>query len=173
MMDIYTQLARETIEQFVLKEEIPQMEEVPLEIRTRRAGCFVSIHKKDGSLRGCIGTIRPVYKNLAGEIISNAVAAATQDTRFAPITKEELADLKIGVDILSSPEQIESEKDLDPKEYGVIVQAPDGREGLLLPDLPDVNSAQDQITITREKGGITKDEEIALYRFSVERHEEN
>lgn len=172
-MDIYVELAKKTIEMYVKDQEIPEMESVPFDLRTKRAGCFVSIHKKDGTLRGCIGTIRPVYKNIAGEIISNAVAAATQDMRFNPITENELSDLNISVDILNPPEMIESEKDLDIKKYGVIVQAPDGREGLLLPDIDGINSVNEQITIAREKAGIASDEEISLFRFTIERHKED
>lgn len=169
-MDKYVKLAKDTIEMYIKKQEIPEMDSIPVELRTKRAGCFVSIHKKNGSLRGCIGTIRPVYKNLAGEIISNAVAAATQDTRFEPINENELDNLSISVDILSAPESIESEKDLDIKKYGLIVQAIDGREGLLLPDIEGIDSIDKQISIAREKAGIDKDEQISLYRFAVERH---
>lgn len=169
-MDIYVKLASDTIKLYLEKQEIPAMESIDLEIRRKRAACFVSIHKKDGTLRGCIGTIRPVYKNLAGEIISNAVAAATNDNRFEPIKPAELDDLEISVDILNPPEAIGSESELDPKRYGVIVQARDGREGLLLPDIKDVDSVTEQLIIAREKAGISPDEEITIYRFAVERH---
>lgn len=171
-MDKYIKLAKDTIEMYIAKQEIPDMDSIPVELRTKRAGCFVSIHKKDGSLRGCIGTIRPVYKNLAGEIISNAVAAATEDTRFEPIIENELPDLEISVDVLSAPEMIKDQKELDVKRYGVIVQAPDGREGLLLPDIEGVDSVDEQITIARKKAGISPDEEISMFRFTVERHKE-
>jgi AmmeMemoRadiSam system protein A len=169
-MDIYTKLAYDTIKLYLTKEELPDIKTVPLEITTQKAGCFVSLHKKDGSLRGCIGTIRPMYKNLSGEIEANAVAAATTDPRFEPLKIEELDDLNISVDVLGEPEQIFSEEDLDIKKYGLIVQASDGRDGLLLPNIKGVNSVAEQITIAREKGEIAKDEEVALFRFTVERH---
>ncbi|MGA2667022.1 MAG: AmmeMemoRadiSam system protein A [Patescibacteria group bacterium] len=137
-----------------------------------RAGCFVSIHKKSsGELRGCIGTILPACKNLSLEIINNAISAC-QDPRFEPITQKELDDLNISVDILSEPEPIESTKSLDPKKYGVIVKSKDGRTGLLLPDLDGIDDAMYQIAIAREKAGISVNEPIYLYRFTVERFKE-
>ena len=58
--DIFVQLAYDTIKMFLLEEKIPQIKDTPLEIATKRAACFVSLKEKDGKLRGCIGTIRPV-----------------------------------------------------------------------------------------------------------------
>jgi len=60
-----------------------------------QAGVFVSIHKKNGDLRGCIGTFEPQEKNIAAEVINNAVSAATHDPRFHPITPEELEDPRL------------------------------------------------------------------------------
>lgn len=170
MMDIYVQLAHDAIKTYLEEEELPDKSTIPLEIQTKRAGCFVSLHSQDGKLRGCIGTIYPTYKNLSGEIMANAIAASQHDTRFTPVSLKELEDIDINVDILSSPEQIFSEKDLDIKKYGVIVQASDGRDGVLLPDIKGIKSIKEQITIAREKAGILPDEEISLFRFTVDRH---
>jgi AmmeMemoRadiSam system protein A len=169
MEDIYTKLAYDSIRLFLEKEELPDLKSVPMKILSRQAGCFVSL-KKDGKLRGCIGTVRPNYKNLGGEIEANAIAASQHDPRFEPVKLDELINLKISVDILSEPEQIFDEKYLDIKKYGVIVQASDGRDGLLLPDIDGIKNIKEQITIAREKGGVLPDEEISLFRFTVERH---
>lgn len=169
-MDIYTKLAYDTIKLYLEKEELPDTKNTDTILQKRKAGCFVTLHKKSGELRGCIGTINPTYKNLAGEIIGNAVAASQHDPRFKPVTLEELDDLEINVDVLSTPELIDSEKELDVKKYGVIVQAADGRDGLLLPDIEGVNNIKQQIEIARQKAGIAQDELINLYRFTVERH---
>jgi len=61
--------------------------------------CFVTLYNH-GSLRGCIGNIEPVG-GLEQAIIDNAIAAATQDGRFEPVTQSELRDLKIEVSVLS------------------------------------------------------------------------
>lgn len=172
-MDIYIELAQKTINSYLNKGVLPEIKNSPKELLTKRAGCFVSLHSKgDQALRGCIGTILPTCKNLAGEIISNAVAAC-QDPRFPTVTKEECDRLDIQVDVLSNPEPINSEKSLNPKKYGVIVKAKDGRTGLLLPDLEGIDDASYQVAVARQKAGILPNENIYLYRFTVTRHKEN
>ena len=133
-----------------------------------RAGVFVSIHKL-GELRGCIGTFEPTKKNVAEEIIANAISSATRDPRFPPITPDELKDLDYNVDVLTQPEPIESKDQLDPMKYGVIVEC-GWRRGLLLPDLEGVDSVDYQIDICRQKAGIAPDEPVKLYRFEVRRY---
>jgi len=73
-----------------------------------------SLHKND-ELRGCIGTIEPTEANIAQEIIRNAISSATGDPRFNQVTADELPELQYSVDILTEPEPVTSEKDLDPK----------------------------------------------------------
>ena len=133
-----------------------------------RAGVFVSIHKL-GELRGCIGTIEPQKDNAAEEIITNAIIPATKGPRFSPIAPNELKDLDYSVDVLTKPEPIESQDQLDPKKYGVIVEAGPGG-GLPLPDLEGVDSVDYQIEICRQKAGIAPDEPVKLYRFEVKRY---
>jgi AmmeMemoRadiSam system protein A len=133
-----------------------------------KAGVFVSIHKK-GDLRGCIGTFEPQEKNVAAEIITNAISSATRDPRFPPVSPEELKDLDYSVDVLTTPELVKDESQLDPKKYGVIVEC-GWRKGLLLPDLEGVDSVDYQIDICRQKGGIGPNDPVKLYRFEVKRY---
>jgi len=113
----------------------------------------------------------PAHANLAEEICANAIAAAAHDPRFPSVTADELGDLVYDVDVLSEPEPIASEADLDPRRYGVIVSAHDGRRGLLLPDLEGVDTVSEQVGIAARKGGIdlTRDA-YTLERFTVTRH---
>jgi AmmeMemoRadiSam system protein A len=134
----------------------------------QKAGVFVSIHEHH-ALRGCIGTFAPTTPNVATEIIANGIQAATRDPRFNPITKEELPDLEISVDVLSSPEPVDSLKELDAKRYGVIVKC-GSRRGLLLPDLEGVDTPEQQIAICCSKGGISDREPVELFRFKVKRY---
>jgi AmmeMemoRadiSam system protein A len=136
---------------------------------SEKAGVFVSIHKKNGDLRGCIGTFEPQQKNVAKEVIANAVSAATRDPRFEPVSPEELDNLEYSVDVLTPPEPIKDESQLDPKKYGVIVEA-GWRRGLLLPDLEGVDTVDYQIDISRQKAGIGPNEPVKLYRFEVKRY---
>ena len=133
-----------------------------------KAGAFVSLKKK-GMLRGCIGTFQPTRETLADEIVSNAISAASRDPRFPPVSKEELKELDVSVDVLSDPEPVPDPSYLDPRMYGVIVQR-GGRVGLLLPDLEGVYTVEEQLDIARNKAGIGPDEPVQLYRFTVKRY---
>jgi MEMO1 family protein len=167
--DELVQLARLSIETYVKNGQQP---EIPGDLTTRllneKAGAFVSL-KKDGRLRGCIGTILPVQSCLAEEIVKNAISAATADPRFSPVQKDELDALLYSVDVLAAPELVASAALLDVKRYGVIVEC-GSRRGLLLPDLAGVDTVEQQISIARQKGGINPDEEVRLWRFEVVRH---
>ncbi|MDO8568920.1 MAG: MEMO1 family protein [Dehalococcoidales bacterium] len=163
------ELAKETVESYVREGRVHPPEELTDEMKGK-AGVFVSIHRL-GALRGCIGTTEAQQDNVAGEIMANAVSAATRDPRFPPVTPDELDDLDYSVDVLTKPEPIDSPDKLDPKRYGVIVEAKDGRRGLLLPDLEGVDTVDYQIAISRQKAGIGPDEPVKLYRFEVRRHE--
>lgn len=135
---------------------------------SERAGVFVSL-KKQGQLRGCIGTILPTQPTAAREIICNAVSAATEDPRFFRVEPSELPELEVSVDVLSPPERIDSLDSLNPRRYGVIVRR-GGRSGVLLPDLEGIDTAAEQVGIACRKAGIDPRETVELYRFEVKRY---
>ena len=170
--DGYVKIARASIYKYITtgirlkKDELP--EGIPEEAFKDRAGAFVSVHK-NGMLRGCIGTIAPTKDSLVDEIIDNAISATTRDPRFDKVRTDELPFLEINVDVLGKPEDIDSEDQLDVKRYGVIVSC-GARRGLLLPDLEGVDDVKTQVSIARQKGGISPDEDYKLQRFEVVRH---
>jgi len=161
------QLAKDTVESYVKSGYMVTPRELTTEMK-ERAGVFVSI-KKSGMLRGCIGTFEPRQSNVAEEIMNNAVSSATQDPRFPAVIPTELPYLSYSVDVLTTPEPVDSISDLDPKRYGVIVKS-GGRRGLLLPDLEGVDTVEEQIDICRQKAGIASQAPIELYRFQVKRY---
>jgi len=162
------ELAKKAVHEYVTKktvisppeDRVPEMEE--------RAGVFVCL-KAHGELRGCVGTFMPCHKNVAEEVIRNAVAAATEDHRFFPVEADELKDITVTVDVLSPPEKVAGIEELDPRRFGVIVVS-GGRKGLLLPDLEGVDTAEDQIRIAKMKAGISAHECAEIYRFEVRRY---
>ena len=162
------QLARRTIETYVKEGKIIDPPADLLPEMKQRAGVFVSLHRQ-GQLRGCIGTFAPTTASVAEEVIRNAVESAVRDPRFAPVKKEELLDLEISVDVLTDPVPVKSNKELDAKKYGVIVKS-GAKKGLLLPDLPGVNTPEEQIAICRRKAWINDDEPVELFRFEVRRY---
>jgi len=169
MKNPYCELAFKTIKTYLETGNVIGLpKNVPSELKTKKAGVFVSLHLKKGDLRGCIGTFLPTCECLGLEIIQNAISASTDDPRFKPIAESELGNLDISVDVLSEPEKCEV-VDLDPKKYGVIVSC-GGRRGLLLPDLEGVDTVKSQLEIACNKAGIDYDsEKFEVSRFTVKR----
>lgn len=167
-------LARRAVESYVRGEPIPRPEAADSALLLAQpAACFVSIKTDDGELRGCVGTVEPARTSLAEELIANAVSAATRDPRFPPVSAEELPRLRYSVDVLSEPEPAQFE-DLDPKNFGVIVEDEAGtRRGLLLPDIEGVETKEQQVQIAARKAGISPRESVRLYRFRVRRFPES
>jgi MEMO1 family protein len=166
-------LAREAVETFVRTGQILSPPASTGEFLSSRAPCFVSLKTLNGELRGCIGTIEPARDTLAQEIIANAISAANNDPRFEPVRAEELSNLRYSVDVLFPPEETVMEE-LDPSVFGVIVEDESGtRRGLLLPDIPGIDTSEQQVEIAARKAGIGRSERVRLYRFRVERYREN
>lgn len=188
-MDQLVSLAKLAVESYVKEGKIIVVPEgLPEEFLKRKAGTFVTI-EKDGELRGCIGTYLPTKENIAEEIISNAIAAATEDYRFRPVQEKELSSLSYTVYILNEPELVKEIKELDPKKFGIIVKtvpitSPNGtdvvfnghsvaKSGLLLPDLEGIDTVEKQISIACQKAGIDPTQErILIYKFIVEKHQQ-
>lgn len=173
------QLARATIERYVREKHKLKPSEAPAPVEGEPAGVFVTLHTASthdlrgelrSELRGCIGTISPTEKSLVQEVINNAISAATRDPRFPPVRPEELDDLVIDVSVLYPPEPIESEAELDPKRYGVIVQR-GWQRGLLLPDIEGIDDVKTQLWYARRKAGLGDQEPVELFRFRVEKYE--
>ncbi len=168
--DAYVRLAREAVETYVRsKEKLKVPDLLPEDMLKKRGGTFVSI-KTDAGLRGCMGTIAGTQKNIAEEIIENAIKAAVHDPRFPEIEVYELSGLYISVDILGKAEPIDDKSLLDPHKYGVIVTS-GYKRGLLLPRLKGIEAVDAQIEIALNKAGVQEDESYSIERFEVIRHE--
>lgn len=167
--DPYIALARRALETYVRQNSIIKVDrDVTDEMLLNKAGTFVSL-KKYGQLRGCIGTTGPTKKNIAEEIIHNAISSGTQDPRFDSVEEDELDKLVYSVDVLNQAEHIDSINELDVIKYGVIVRS--GRKsGLLLPNLEGVDTPEKQVAIALQKAGIRQDEKYSMERFEVIRH---
>lgn len=167
-----TDLARQAVEKYIILGQEVEIEEDKLpQILKKEAGVFVSL-KKNGRLRGCMGTFKAVQKNAAYEIISNAMTAAENDPRFPTVKKEELSEIEISVDILSAPEKVEDKSELDAQKYGILVKG-GHQTGLLLPDLEGIETVEKQIRVAKKKAGLAENDRVEIYRFQVSRFKEN
>jgi len=136
-----------------------------------RSGCFVTL-KMNGQLRGCIGNFqsrRPLFQ----EVALMAVAAATEDPRFAPLTRPELDLVKIEITILSPLEKISGPDDIIIGIHGIYLENGFNR-GVLLPQVASEHR-WDALTFLRQtcnKAGLSTDmwhaPDTEIYRFSGE-----
>jgi len=180
-------LAKAAVENYIEKKEIiSPSNDLPRKFLEKKAGTFITI-KKEWKLRAGVGTYLSTKENIAEEIISNAITAATKDYRFGPIEKEELDSLSYVVYILEKPEVIEKLEDLDLEIHGILVRTDpvdpeeknvlfNGRapfkSGLLLPSFKNINTPEEQFYAACQKAGINPDKEkVILYRFPVKRYE--
>lgn len=95
-------------------------------------GAFVTI-KLDGNLRGCIGHIvsdRPLWET----VTRMARAAAFEDPRFPPLSREELDAVTLEISVLTIPERVQDTGDVEVGRDGLIVERGAAR-GLLLPQV--------------------------------------
>jgi uncharacterized protein (TIGR00296 family) len=127
--------ARAAIEYAVAKR--PKTAQNLTPVFDEKRGVFVTLTKM-GSLRGCIGFPYPVMP-LGEAIVHAAKAAALEDPRFPPVTKDELAAISIEVTVLTVPEPLSGEPAKRPQQvivgkHGLIVRGM-GTSGLLLPQV--------------------------------------
>jgi len=104
--------SRQVLEAFVKTGQIPDRG-ISLSSLKKKRGVFVTL-KKDGHLRGCIGSFHP-QQNLWQEVKEMTIGAASRDHRFPPVKANELADINIEISVLSPMEKITS---LDEIELG-------------------------------------------------------
>lgn len=126
-------------------------------VMKEKRGAFVTL-KTNGELRGCIGYPLPV-KPLGETVIEMAVAAASQDYRFVPLTPEELERTRIEISVLSLPRRIRDAGEVEVGRHGIIVSKGVHR-GLLLPQVP-LEYGWDRETFLRHgclKAGLPADE---------------
>ena len=97
------------------------------EILRENGACFVTL-KKNGELRGCIGTPK-AYRSLVDDIVKNAYQAAFADPRFPKLTSEERNEIEISLSILS-PQNKMTFKDEDE----LMAQLRPGTDGLIIED---------------------------------------
>jgi len=145
--NILVRLARQTIAHHLhlpVDAPVREAELADPDLQAKR-GVFVTLNKQ-GALHGCIGSLVGQEAIIDG-VRRHALNAAFHDTRFSPVTADEVPDLRIDISILSAPRPLAYNdgenllKKLQPHVDGVILRAPGGASATFLPQvweqLPD------------------------------------
>ena len=125
-------IARASVEAYVSGGKAPDFK-ITGEALNKKQGAFVTL-TKNGRLRGCIGQIAPSNQPLWQLIQEMAIAAASQDNRFNPVSRDELGELEYEISVLSAPEVIGDWRKIKLGEHGVIIRK-SGRSGVFLPQV--------------------------------------
>jgi AmmeMemoRadiSam system protein A len=174
-------LARSTIESVLEGEELPDLElgELPDDLRQPGAS-FITLTIR-GALRGCIGSIEP-RRPLARDVQENAIGAAFRDPRFPPLARGELAQVRIELSILTTPQPLTYDDPesllaaLRPNVDGVIIQR-DWHRATFLPQvwekLPQPRDFMAQLCM---KAGLPHNDYenpgLDVQVYQVQKHEE-
>ena len=137
----------------------------------QKCGAFVSLHKH-GHLRGCIGHFGEDYP--LHEIVAEmARAAAFEDPRFMPVTRDELNDLDIEISVLTPMRRIQSLDEFELHRHGIYIKK-GYRSGTFLPQVTDeVNWTKEEFVghCSQDKAGLGwdgwKDAELYVYEAIV------
>lgn len=149
------QLARGAIEHHLSGRPLPTRQGETRGLSEKR-GAFVTL-KTHGQLRGCIGHIQAL-KPLSQTVIDMAQAAAFQDPRFPPLSKEELKDLSIEISALTPFRQIKNIQEIQVGKHGLYIER-GYHSGLLLPQVAEEYGWDTQTFLeqTCQKAGLPKD----------------
>jgi len=167
-------IAREAIE----REERPQAGRAWDDPWLREiAACFVTL-KLEGELRGCVGTV-DAHRPLGDDVAHNAFAAAYRDSRFAPLSREELPKLGVEVSVLGrrAPVPARSEEEalaaLRPAIDGVYLEYGQMRATFLPQVWENIPDRLEFLRELRRKAGLPArfwHEDIKLSRYIVEKY---
>ena len=137
----------------------------------QKCGAFVSLHKH-GRLRGCIGHFgedTPLYEIVA----EMARAAAFEDPRFTPVSRDELDDIDIEISVLTPMRRIQSLDEFELHRHGIYIRK-GYRSGTFLPQVADeVNWTKEEFVghCSQDKAGLGwdgwKDAELYVYEAIV------
>ena len=140
-------------------------------ILNSKCGAFVSLHKH-GRLRGCIGHFGEDYP-LHEMVAEMARAAAFEDPRFMPVTRDELDDLDIEISVLTPMRRIHSMDEFELHRHGIYIKK-GYRSGTFLPQVAnEVNWTKEEFVghCSQDKAGLGwdgwRDAELYVYEAIV------
>jgi len=121
---LLVQTVRKVVTECVTKHHKLDLDEKIKEKFSFDAGIFVTLNILS-DLRGCIGF--PMPRRLNNALVDAAIAAATEDPRFSPVTEDELGKITFEVTILTPPIEIKVD---DPSKLVSRIKV--GRDGLIV-----------------------------------------
>jgi len=131
----------------------------------------VTLRRRNGELRGCIGRIEatePLYRTVQ----ECAISAATRDYRFQPMhNAAELDDLVIEISVLSPFQRVQDPNEIEVGKHGLLIRQ-GYNSGLLLPQVAGERgwSREEFLRAVCMKAGLPSDawRRAELHKFTAE-----
>lgn len=150
-------IVKQTIDFYVKNLKKPELKDLEIKDKSlleSRVSCFVTIYHK-WEIRWSAWNIKEICENTALELIENTISAISKDDRFKSLTKEEVKDIKIRIDIISTRDVITEEKikRIEPTTSGILILKKDYLKMACI--LPNINNLlltwEDFIPVLQEK----------------------
>ncbi|MEE8190308.1 MAG: AmmeMemoRadiSam system protein B [Candidatus Scalindua sediminis] len=167
-------IARETLETYIKERKLPDVNNGKYTFTQKlkeKRGVFVTLNK-NGSLRGCIGHILP-REPLFKAVMKNTINSSTNDTRFTPVSEDELSDLEIDISVLSPIKKITGPEKFIPGKHGIIIRML-GSGAVFLPQVATEQGWNREETLCHlcKKAGLPayawKDDDMEFFIFTAE-----
>ena len=174
-------IARYSLKSYLIDKEQPDIDKIKERFLTeynsdsiffKTYGCFTTLKRKSGTLRGCVGFIK-TENTLLKNIISTAILAGTADDRFTPVTLAELEELEMEFSCISPMKQTTDINNIEVGKHGLLI-VKGYNQGILLPQVA-VEYNWDRTTFLQQtciKAGLSPrafmDEESKIYSFTAE-----
>lgn len=165
------EIAKISVEKYVSEGKFTDFS-VEDELLNEKLGAFVTL-KKNGQLRGCIGSFEPDIP-LYQVVSQMAISAAVKDKRFNPVKQNELNDLEYEISVLSPLKKIDSWEEIEVGKHGVQIKK-GLKSGVFLPQVAtennwDLNKFMGELC--SQKAGLEKDcwksDQVDIYTFTAE-----
>lgn len=121
--------------------------------------------KKNGKVRGCMGTLSPREENLAQEIRKNLKLAFAKDPNNRPIEAQEIPGMEIYVSALDSPRLLSRPYQINPARDAILIRS-GSKEAVALPG--EAKTLRYLLAFLKSKAGIKNRESFQLYRLESE-----
>jgi len=166
-------LARTSVELYFDGRPAPRPAKLT-EALSMKSGAFVTLTER-GELRGCIGTFdrsMPLWRVVA----DRARSAAFADTRFRPVGREELDDIRFEISVLSPYRKLDDPLSIRLGVDGILVEGRGGRGGTFLPQVATETGWSKEEFLSNccaHKAGLAPGawrdpEQVAVYAYTAE-----
>lgn len=169
----YAKIAFDTILFFVTTGQVKKdnKDKISDDLKLKMA-CIVSIYDTKDNLIGQFGGVNPQTDSLYTEILENAITAARGNDKFEPVKSDQLNQIKVLVDVLSSPHKVEDIKELKPHKHGLVIKKGKDYIGYVMPNIKGVRTVDKQIEILKSEYNVNDKEwkKMELYYFKSTRY---